>query len=55
MNGNMVSSGFATKRATQGAFIHENNYDGTNEVKKGQKTAIQKIKEAVKLWADEYK
>ena len=55
MDENMVSSGFATKRATLGTFIHGNNNAATNEVKIGKKAAIQKIKEAVELWADEYK
>ena len=32
-----------------------NNNDATNEAKIGKEAAIQKIKEAVELWADEYK
>ena len=55
MDGNRISSGFATKRATLGTFIHETNNDATDGSKIGQKAGIQKIKEAVELWADEYK
>ena len=51
----MYESRFATKRATLGTFIHGDNNYATNKVKMGNKSAIQTIKEAVELWADEYK